>query len=52
MSLGHVTRKGTPAVAPPARSTQPNREQMKHKLNEILLSIFAKCGDVTEQWHE
>jgi site-specific recombinase XerD len=35
--LGHVTRKGTPAVATTARYTQPNREQMKHKLNNLVL---------------
>jgi len=35
--LGHVTKKGTPAVATTARYTQPNREQMKHKLKNILL---------------
>ena len=37
VSLGHVTKKGTPAVATTARYTQPNREQMKHKLKDILL---------------
>ena len=37
VSLGHVTKKGTPAVATTARYTQPNREQMKHKLKNILL---------------
>lgn len=37
VSLGHVTRKGTPAVATTARYTQPNREQMKHKLKDIPL---------------
>ena len=35
VSLGHVTRKGTPAVATTARYTQPNREQMKQKLQDI-----------------
>jgi hypothetical protein len=33
-----VTRKGTPAVATTARYTQPNREQLKHKLNDLVLS--------------
>jgi site-specific recombinase XerD len=37
VSLGHVTRKGTPAVATTARYTQPNSEQMKHKLNHLSL---------------
>ena len=37
VSLGHVTRKGTPAVATTARYTQPNREQMKHKLKQLSL---------------
>ena len=37
VSLGHVTKKGTPAVATTARYTQPNREQMKHKLNDIFV---------------
>ena len=37
VSLGHVTRKGTPAVATTARYTQPNREQMKHKLKDLSL---------------
>src|SRR5439155_9171523 len=37
VSLGHVTKKGTPAVATTARYTQPDREQMKHKLKNILL---------------
>ena len=35
--LGHVTKKGTPAVATTARYTQPNREQMKQKLGNIPL---------------
>jgi len=35
--LGHVTKKGTPAVATTARYTQPNREQMKQKLEAISL---------------
>ena len=30
-----VTRMGTPAVATTARYTQPNREQMKHKLKQL-----------------
>jgi hypothetical protein len=42
VSLGHVTNKGTPAVATTARYTQPNHEQMKHKLKDILLSISTK----------
>jgi len=37
VSLGHVTRKGTPAVATTARYTQPNREQMKQKLKDIII---------------
>jgi len=37
VSLGHVTRKGTPAVGTTARYTQPNREQMKHKLEDVVL---------------
>ncbi|HLG65343.1 MAG TPA: tyrosine-type recombinase/integrase [Ktedonosporobacter sp.] len=35
--LGHVTRKGTPAVATTARYTQPNREHIKHKLRNAAL---------------
>jgi hypothetical protein len=37
VALGHVTKKGTPAVAMTARYTQPNREQMRQKLNQITL---------------
>ncbi|HEY6408828.1 MAG TPA: tyrosine-type recombinase/integrase [Ktedonobacteraceae bacterium] len=37
VSLGHVTKKGTPAVGTTARYTQPNREQMKHKLHDLSL---------------
>ena len=37
VSLGHVTRKGTPAVATTALYTQPNREQMRQKLQELSL---------------
>ena len=37
VSLGHVTKKGTPAVATTARYTQPSRTQMKHKLKEVSL---------------
>ena len=37
VSLEHVTKKGTPAVATTARYTQPNREQMKHKLTNLSL---------------
>jgi integrase len=35
VSLGHVTRKGTPAVGTTARYTQPNYEQMKQKLQDL-----------------
>ena len=34
-SLGHVTKKGTPAVGTTARYTPPNREQMKRKLKDV-----------------
>jgi integrase len=37
VTLGHVTKKGTPAVATTARYTQPNREEMKQKLGNIPL---------------
>jgi site-specific recombinase XerD len=37
VNLGHVTRKGTPAVATTARYTQPNREQMRQKLKNVHL---------------
>ena len=37
VSLGHVTKKGTPAVGTTARYTQPNREQMKQKLHDLSL---------------
>ena len=37
VSLGHVTKKGTPAVATTARYTQPSRAQMKHKLKDVTL---------------
>ncbi|HEY4385432.1 MAG TPA: tyrosine-type recombinase/integrase [Ktedonobacteraceae bacterium] len=37
VTLGHVTRKGTPAVATTARYTQPSRAQMKHKLKDVKL---------------
>jgi integrase len=37
VSLGHVTKKGTPAVGTTARYTQPNREQMRNKLKNIHL---------------
>lgn len=37
VALGHVTKKGTPAVATTARYTQPNREQMRQKLRNIPL---------------
>jgi site-specific recombinase XerD len=37
VSLGHVTKKGTPAVGTTARYTQPNREQMKHKLKGLFI---------------
>lgn len=37
VSLGHVTRKGTPAVNTTARYTQPNREQLKQKLAHVFL---------------
>jgi site-specific recombinase XerD len=37
VNLGHVTKKGTPAVATTARYTQPNREQMKLKLKNLSL---------------
>src|SRR6266568_4912842 len=37
VTLGHVTRKGTPAVATTARYTQPSRAQMKHKLKDVTL---------------
>lgn len=30
--LGHVTRRGLPAIATTARYTQVSREQVKHKL--------------------
>ncbi|MBG9568486.1 tyrosine-type recombinase/integrase [Brevibacillus agri] len=30
--LGHITRKGTPAISTTARYTQPSREQIKEKL--------------------
>ena len=36
VSLGHVTKKGTPTVGTTARYTQPNREQMKHKLSNYF----------------
>lgn len=32
VTLGHISRKGTPAVATTARYTQPNREQIRQKL--------------------
>ncbi len=35
VALGHVTKRGTPAIATTARYTQPNREQMKQKLNNL-----------------
>jgi site-specific recombinase XerD len=35
--LGHVTKKGTPAVNTTARYTQPNTTQMKYKLEDIAL---------------
>jgi site-specific recombinase XerD len=35
VALGHVTKRGTPAIATTARYTQPNREQMKQKLNHL-----------------
>jgi hypothetical protein len=34
VSLGYVTKRGTPAVGTTARYTQPNCEQMKHKLKD------------------
>jgi site-specific recombinase XerD len=37
VTLGHVTKKGTPAVATTARYTQPNRAQIKRKLRDIAL---------------
>ncbi len=37
ISLGHVTKKGTPAVNTTARYTQPSRTQMKHKLQAVSL---------------
>ncbi len=37
VTLGHVTRKGTPTVATTARYTQPSRAQMKHKLKDVTL---------------
>jgi site-specific recombinase XerD len=37
VSLGHVTKKGTPAVGTTARYTQPSREQMKQKLQDFSL---------------
>lgn len=37
VSLGHVTKKGTPAVATTVRYTQPNREQMRQKLKNQSL---------------
>lgn len=37
VSLGHVTKKGAPAVATTARYTQPSRTQMMHKLKEVSL---------------
>lgn len=33
--LGHVTKKGTPAIQTTARYTQVSREQMKEKLKQI-----------------
>jgi site-specific recombinase XerD len=37
VALGHVTKKGTPAIATTARYTQPSRAQMRQKLNQITL---------------
>ncbi len=37
MNFDNRIGKGTPAVATTARYTQPNREQMKHKLNHLSL---------------
>lgn len=37
VSLGHVTRRGTPAVTSTARYTQTNREQMRQKLINLSL---------------
>jgi hypothetical protein len=33
--LGHVTKKGTPAIQTTARYTQVSREQVKDKLRQI-----------------
>jgi site-specific recombinase XerD len=35
VSLGHITKKGTPAVGTTARYTQPNREQMRQKFEDL-----------------
>jgi hypothetical protein len=35
VSLGHITKKGAPAVGTTARYTQPNREQMRQKLKDL-----------------
>ncbi|HLZ61561.1 MAG TPA: tyrosine-type recombinase/integrase [Ktedonosporobacter sp.] len=37
VALGHVTKRGTPAIATTARYTQPNREQMKQKLDQLTI---------------
>jgi len=37
VSLGHVTRKGTPAIGTTARYTQPSRTHIQQKLAHIVL---------------
>jgi integrase len=37
VSLGHVTKKGTPAVSTTARYTQPSRTQIQQKLKVVSL---------------
>jgi integrase len=39
--LGHITKKGTPAIQTTVRYTQVSREHLKEKLKQLIKGVFA-----------